>query len=164
MNAADIAAVIVAALLDPVHASQAYEVTGPEALTHDDIADRFTAVGAHRVQHVRIDDAYRAALTEVGTPGWAADAAVEMFTRGARGGHCAVVTDHIEQVTGHPPRPVDAWIADNADLLAADPGPDLLDKALADQRSPGPDSGGARPYPGGGYQLAIRRSLALWAV
>jgi NAD(P)H dehydrogenase (quinone) len=115
VDPADIAAVAAAALLDDAHAGRTYAVSGPEAISHDELAERFTAVLGRPVTHIRIDDdAFRSALTSAGLPGWTVDAFVEMNARGVRGGHFGEVSDDVPTVLGRPAAPVTSWIERNA--------------------------------------------------
>ena len=120
VDPADIADVAVAAIGDPAHAGKTYEVTGPEVIGYDDLAERFSRVLGRPVEHVRIDDdTFRLALTEAGLPAWTVDAFVEMYARGVRGGHFEQTSDDVERVLGRPPRSIDEWIeANRADFEA----------------------------------------------
>ncbi len=54
IDAADIGAVAVEALLDPAFASGERVLTGPEALSYDEVADRISAVAQRPVRHCRL--------------------------------------------------------------------------------------------------------------
>ena len=53
-DTADVADVATTALLDPAHASRILQLTGPEALTCDQLAAAFARVPGHPVEHARI--------------------------------------------------------------------------------------------------------------
>ena len=54
VDARDIAAVAVAVLVEPGHAGQVYEITGPEALSFVDVAQQLTATTGRPVKYVDI--------------------------------------------------------------------------------------------------------------
>lgn len=104
---ADVADAAVAVLRSPGdHAGTAYELTGPEALTLDEVAARAGAVlgRALRFQDETVEEAYasrRAAYP--GTPDWQLDAWVSTYTAIAEGSQAHVSGD-VEALTGHPAR------------------------------------------------------------
>jgi uncharacterized protein YbjT (DUF2867 family) len=114
VHPADIAAVAARALLDDAHANKAYSVTGPEALSGDEVAAEFSAVLGKPVQHIRIDDAaFKASLESFGLPQWTVDAYVEMSANGVRPGVFATVSQDVLAVTGNQPRTLASWIEEN---------------------------------------------------
>jgi (4-alkanoyl-5-oxo-2,5-dihydrofuran-3-yl)methyl phosphate reductase len=114
VDPADIAAVAVAAIADPAHAGKTYDVTGPEAISYDELAERFSRVLGRPIEHVRIDDdTFRLALTEAGLPAWTVDAFVEMYARGVRARHFEQTSDDVELVLSRPPHSIDEWIEAN---------------------------------------------------
>ena len=99
----DVADAAAAVLLDPrPHAGSAYTLTGPEALTLDEIADRLSAALNRRVTYERetVEEAY-ASRASYGAPQWQLDAWVSTYTSVAKG-EVAEVTDDIQRLTGHP--------------------------------------------------------------
>jgi uncharacterized protein YbjT (DUF2867 family) len=110
----DIAELAAVALLDDSTAGKVYEVTGPEAITHDELAERFTSILGKPVQHIAIDDdSFRGALGSAGLPGWVVDAFVEMNARTVRDGLAGTVSEDIPNVLGRPATSIDAWIEEN---------------------------------------------------
>ena len=99
----DVARVAAAMLLDPApHAGMSYDITGPEALTLDEVA---AVLSAHRGEAVTFHDesipeAY-ASRARWGAPDWQVDAWVSTYVAFARGELAAVSTD-VERVTGRP--------------------------------------------------------------
>jgi NAD(P)H dehydrogenase (quinone) len=112
----DIAEVCVGVLLDGTgqHNGQVLDVTGPEALTLDDVAERLTRWSGrpHRYVPESVEDGlvWRRRLegaTEEQVQAW-----LSWHLAIARG-EVAAVTDVVERVAGHPARPVeDAWGSD----------------------------------------------------
>lgn len=98
----DIADAAAAVLLDPApQAGATYSLTGPEALSLDDVAAVLTAELGRPVTYQRetIDEAY-ASRAGYGAPDWQVDAWVSTYTAIANG-EFATVTDDVRRVTGH---------------------------------------------------------------
>lgn len=104
---ADVAAVAAAVLRDPAaHAGAAYELSGPEALTMTEVAERAGRVLGRDLRFVDeiVEEAWesrRAAYPD--EPDWQLEAWVSTYTAIADGS-CAQVTDAVERVTGRPAR------------------------------------------------------------
>ncbi|MBO1751349.1 SDR family oxidoreductase [Actinotalea sp. BY-33] len=101
---ADVARVATTVLLDPRrHAGRTYDLTGPEALSLDEVAATITEVTGREVRYVpeTLAEAY-ASRSSYGAPDWQVDAWVSTYTAIAAG-EMAAVTDHVERVTGQPP-------------------------------------------------------------
>lgn len=97
---ADVADVAVAVLRDPAaHAGATYTLSGPEALTLTEIAER-TGV---RFEDETEEAAYAWRREQYGAEQWQLDAWVSTYTA-IRDGSVAEVTGDVERVTGHPPR------------------------------------------------------------
>ncbi len=99
----DIADAAVAVLLDPAaHAGATYTLTGPEALSLDDVAAILTAGLGRPVTYVRetVDEAY-SSRASYGAPRWQLDAWVSTYTAIANG-EVAAVSPDIPTLTGHP--------------------------------------------------------------
>lgn len=98
----DIADAAAAVLLDPdSHAGATYSLTGPQALTLDEVAAILTRELHRPVRYQRetIEEAY-ASRAHYGAPPWQVDAWVSTYTAIAVG-ELANVTDHIPTLTGH---------------------------------------------------------------
>lgn len=104
---ADVAAVAAAVLRDPgEHAGATYDLNGPEALTMAEVAARAGRVLGRdlRFEDETVEEAY--ASRRAGWPDaedWQLDAWVSTYTAIADGS-CDLVTDHVERITGRPPR------------------------------------------------------------
>jgi NAD(P)H dehydrogenase (quinone) len=106
---ADVADVAAEILRDSAaHAGITYELTGPEALTFDEIATRAGAVIGRTLSYARetVDEAY-ASRAHYGAEQWQLDAWVSTYAAIAEG-ETERVTDHVERVTGHPARTIEA--------------------------------------------------------
>jgi uncharacterized protein YbjT (DUF2867 family) len=117
VDAADIAAVAVAALTSPGHGGQTYALTGPSVLS---FASAVAIVARAAGRSVTFDGSaagYRAAQKGFGRPSAEVDAEVAAFAALAAMGD-STVSDDVEKVTGRPP--VDfAAFADAADAAGA---------------------------------------------
>ncbi|HWJ67700.1 MAG TPA: SDR family oxidoreductase [Nocardioides sp.] len=110
---ADIARSTVAVLTDPAaHAGLTWDLTGPEALSLDQVAAILTAhTGRTVTYHAEtVEEAYESRLRWP-APQWQYDAWVSTYTAIANG-ELAGVTDHVERLTGRAPTGLAAYLAD----------------------------------------------------
>ncbi len=107
----DIAAAAAASLADPAaHAGQQYELTGPEALTHTQVAELLTGHGySVRYQKVSVED-WVTASTAAGLPADYAGFLAGLLA-GIGAGHGANPTDAVERATGRAPSSLAAVLA-----------------------------------------------------
>ncbi|MFF5199048.1 NAD(P)H-binding protein [Micromonospora parva] len=107
IDARDIAAVAERALLDPGHAGQTYQISGPEALSLPRTAELLSAAASRPVTHrdVTIDEAV------AGSEGFERDLSALTFER-VRAGGFAEVTDTVEHVIGRPARTLQTFLRD----------------------------------------------------
>jgi uncharacterized protein YbjT (DUF2867 family) len=120
VDASDIAEVIAAALTEPLdrHAGRIHLVTGPAALSFDQVAETLSRVLGRTVRYRNLsDEQLKAGLLSAGQDEWQATALVELNTY-ARQGHASVVTDTVERITGRPPRSLDQWARDHASAFS----------------------------------------------
>jgi uncharacterized protein YbjT (DUF2867 family) len=119
----DIAAVAVEALTGTGHAGQVYEITGPEALTFDEVAAQLTQVSGRTFTYTPVSRAeFKATLQQWGLPdGVAGDLANEYGEIGD--GHPAFSTprDTVLRLTGKPGRSVRDFARDFAEALITPP-------------------------------------------
>ncbi|MBJ7520546.1 MAG: NmrA family NAD(P)-binding protein [Solirubrobacteraceae bacterium] len=111
IDAEDIAAVAAATLVDPAaHAGREYNLTGPEAITHAELAARISAATGREVRYV---DADRAAWIEgvqgAGVPADYAELLAGLFDV-IRDGHGSRPTGDVEAVLGRRARGVEAFV------------------------------------------------------
>ncbi|MCI0587479.1 MAG: SDR family oxidoreductase [Planctomycetes bacterium] len=96
----DIAAVAVKALTGPGHERKAYTLTGPEALTNDDLAGELTRALGRPIRHVRISPAdMRAGMLAEGMAEPIVDMLIDLERYYREDGASRVAND-IRQVTG----------------------------------------------------------------
>ena len=115
VDARDIADVAAIALTEDGHNNRTYDVTGPRAVTHAEIADAFAHALGHPVVFERVSsDAFVEAVAASGTPLWQAEGLAEDYEHYERHEAEEVSTD-VETVTGHLPRSVTTFVTDYAD-------------------------------------------------
>ncbi|ALE85705.1 NmrA family NAD(P)-binding protein [Pseudonocardia sp. HH130629-09] len=106
VDAADIAAVATALLLDPAPPEHDVVVTGPEALSYDDVCSIWTEVTGRAARHRRVD--VPAMADRLVADGMPADYAAVLA--GLDGliadGAQAATSDAVRRITGHDPRSV----------------------------------------------------------
>ena len=100
----DVARSATAVLRNPApHAGCAYDMTGPQALSLNDIARIIGEVWGKQVtyQDESLEEAY-ASRAHYGAPGWEVDAWVSTYTAIALG-ELDVISDSVQSLTGRPP-------------------------------------------------------------
>lgn len=109
---ADVARCAVEVLLAPeAHAGATHELTGPEALTFDEVAARIAAATGRPVRfHDETDEEAYASRARWDPAPWQADAWVSTYTA-VRSGALAGVTDDVRRLTGRDPLTLDDVLA-----------------------------------------------------
>jgi len=119
VHADDIAEVAVATLLAPAdHDGTGYTLTGPEALTFGDVADRIAKASGRPVVH---DDVATGAWVDRQRSAGVPDDYAQLLGRllaVVRDGGGATPADDVERVTGHAPRRFDDYAAEEEPLAA----------------------------------------------
>ncbi len=110
----DVAAVAAAALREPGHEDQAYELTGPQLLTVAEQVEILARVINRPLRYVDVpEEKVGEGMKKNGIPGPVADALVEVF-RDRRSGGRGLLSDTVEQVTRRPPKTFEEWCYENA--------------------------------------------------
>ena len=100
----DIAAVAVKALTEPNHKGKAYTLSGPEALTYDELADELSKVLRRPISHVSLSPSeLKNGMLAEGMPEQIADRMLDL-ERYFREDQASHITNDIKQVTGREPR------------------------------------------------------------
>ncbi len=100
----DCAAAAAAVLTQEGHEGQAYDITGPEALSAVDLVALAREIGGRDVELVSVDDAASTAgLRAAGLPDETAEL-VTSFGAATRGGFLANVSSAVADLTGHTPK------------------------------------------------------------
>ena len=122
----DIAAVAVTALATEGHEGQSYALSGPEALTYDEVADELSEAIGRVIRHVSLPAAdLRTGMLAEGMPAAIADRMLDL-ERYFLEDRASTVTDDVKRVTGRVPRRFADYVRDtvatgvwNADVASA---------------------------------------------
>jgi len=99
----DIAAVAAVVLSSNGHEGQTYEITGPEALSFEEVADHFSNALGRPVRYVRTSfEESRRRMMESGMEEWLASAVTQTY-RFMKDGGAKHVTDVVARLTGSEP-------------------------------------------------------------
>ncbi|WP_343671553.1 SDR family oxidoreductase [Chitinophaga sp.] len=113
----DIAAVAAIALSQPGHENKIYDLTGPEAITHAQIAQYLSEATGKKISFVDAPAAaMRPALIQAGFPEWQADGLLEDYAHYAKG-EAAIVSNVVYDLTGRPARNFGAFASDFASFF-----------------------------------------------
>src|SRR5262245_51143963 len=115
----DIAAVAVKALTEPGHERMAYVLTGPQALTYDEIAAKLWYVLGRTINHINLAPSdMKGGMLAAGTPEWYADMLLDL-ERYYREQEASLIAKDIKQVTGRDPIPFEKYAREAAPSLSA---------------------------------------------
>jgi len=110
----DVASVAAATLTHSEHENQSYELTGPEALTHAEMASEFSEVFARTVRYVDVSpETMLQTLFDLRMPAWQAAGVIEDYEHYRRG-EAAAVTSAVRDITHQPPTRFSQFAADYA--------------------------------------------------
>lgn len=113
----DIAEVAVAALTETGHEGKIYELTGPQALTHTEMAERLSTVLDRRIAFVDISpETMRETLLSVGFPVWQADGLLEDYAHYRRN-EAAAIAAGVKEAIGKEPRSFETFTHDYAPMF-----------------------------------------------
>jgi uncharacterized protein YbjT (DUF2867 family) len=114
VDARDVAAVAAQTLVSDGHANAAYTLTGPAAVSFQDVAASIGRAIGKDVQYVVCDHrAARDALAAAGTPGWLVDYMLGLYD-GFDKGAGELVTGDVRDIIGRDPVDLDVFTADHA--------------------------------------------------
>ncbi|WP_119068867.1 SDR family oxidoreductase [Aggregatilinea lenta] len=117
----DCARAAAAVLADGFTGRRTLDVTGPDALSGADLAALATSISGKPVAYVPLPpDVLRENLRQAGLP----DPVIEVivtFDESAAAGQLDVVTSAVEELTGHAPTPVAAFLAQHKEVLLGTP-------------------------------------------
>lgn len=110
----DIAVVAVAALTEPGHEGKAYEITGPQLLSYDDVAAVFSRVTGKPVKYQDIPTATaKQAMLGMGIPDWNCDGINELMDQ-MRADQYTMTTDVVSRVGHKAPTTLEQFVRENA--------------------------------------------------
>jgi uncharacterized protein YbjT (DUF2867 family) len=114
----DIAEVAVAALTEAGHEGKIYDLTGPQALTHAEMAERLSTAIDRQIAFVDTSsEAMHAFLLSAKFPVWQADGLVEEYAH-YRHNEAAAVTSGVRDAIGKDPRSFEAFAYDYATMFS----------------------------------------------
>jgi uncharacterized protein YbjT (DUF2867 family) len=110
----DIAAVAVIVLAATGHEGECYSLTGAEALTNEEVAEKISRVEGREITYIDLPPVeFKKAILSTGIQEWSADALVDL-QRLYREGKASLVTDDVERLTGRKPVTFDQFARDYA--------------------------------------------------
>lgn len=114
----DIAAAAGEALSSSGHEGNIYDLTGPESLSHDQIAEKLSAVVGRKIEFIDITPKeLKQTLLHVGFPEWQAEGLVEDYAH-YKLGEAAEVTSGVKDATGNEARNFDHFAKDYAPFFS----------------------------------------------
>jgi uncharacterized protein YbjT (DUF2867 family) len=117
VDARDVAAVAVRALTQDGHDRKIYDLTGPEAISHDAMADAIAHATGKPVAYVHLPPEYaKKQLLAGGMPRWLAEDMI-VLAASFREGYGAGVTHTVQEITGEKPRTFRQFAHDHASVF-----------------------------------------------
>jgi uncharacterized protein YbjT (DUF2867 family) len=114
----DIADVAVAALTETGHEGKIYDLTGPQALTHTEMAEYLAAAIGRPITFVDIaPEAMYEALLGIGFPVWQADGLIEDYAHYRRN-EAAAIASGVQDAIGKAPRSFEGFARDYATVFS----------------------------------------------
>jgi len=108
----DIAAVAVIVLAATGHEGKSYALTGGEALTNEQVAEKISRVAGRKISYVDLPAAQlKKAILSTGAPEWSANALIDL-QRLYREGRASLVEGDVERLTGRKPTTFDQFAHD----------------------------------------------------
>jgi uncharacterized protein YbjT (DUF2867 family) len=113
VDSRDISAVVASVLSTQGHEGKTYILTGPELLSSNEHAEKFSAALGKHVSFVSVPaEAFKNLLLSAGQPQWLAEGVIELFEN-----LDTYVTHTIAEVAKKEPIPFDQFIRDNLDAF-----------------------------------------------
>ena len=120
LDARDIAMVAGAVLTSEGHEGLVYDLTGPEALTFDQVAEELSRQQGRKISYCDVPDAaaYQAIVQGTGSS-WLAEGLISLYHQFRANGATAQVLGTVERLTGHAPRTLAAYLLEHAAAFRA---------------------------------------------
>ena len=110
----DVAAVAAAILTTPGHDRLVYDITGPELITYEGIAELLSSQVGRTIKFVDVpDDTVYQSMTDMGATPWFAHGIITLFHQFRANAGTAVVTGTVPRLTGKPARTLAAYLQEN---------------------------------------------------
>jgi uncharacterized protein YbjT (DUF2867 family) len=114
----DIAEVAARVLTTPGHEGKTYTLTGPQALSAEEMAAQLAGAIGERKRYVAVDEAaFAQSLQANGQPAWMAQALAQLFAQVVGAGAQAGVNDDAARLLGRPARNLGQFFQDFADVF-----------------------------------------------
>jgi uncharacterized protein YbjT (DUF2867 family) len=111
----DIGRSVVAVMGDDAHLGKRYALTGPESLSHGEVAAIFARALERPVQFIDVPEAaFIAGCVKAGMEESFASVLADVYVRFFGTGDADIVTDCVRDLTGTAPRSLEAWVRENA--------------------------------------------------
>ncbi|GAO45467.1 SDR family oxidoreductase [Flavihumibacter petaseus] len=108
----DVAAVATRALTEAGHENKIYNITGPHALTHEEMAGELSRVLGRTIRFIDVTpEQMESALRAAGFPEWQVGGLIEDYAHYARG-EATEVSDTVKRVTGRDVIPFSQFVLD----------------------------------------------------
>lgn len=115
----DVAAAAVKVLTEPGHMGKVYTLTGPEALSNEQIARLLTKALGREIRFVNLPpEQLKPAMLAAGVPEWTAAAVLDL-QRLYREGKAATMTDDVERILGRKPTSYADFLKDHKSAFQA---------------------------------------------
>ncbi len=116
----DIAAVAGTVLTSKGHEDLVYEITGPEALTYAQIAERLSSQLGRQISYVNVPDgAAHHSMVAMGMSPWLAEGMITLYHMFKANGPTAQPLETVERITGRAPRTLAAYLKENESAFKA---------------------------------------------
>ncbi len=113
----DVAAVMLKVLTEPGHENKSYDITGPELITMEEVASRFSSALGREYKYLDLPlDAFKGALQKAGFNEWRVNA-VACELNSIANGSLDHTTDTVKELLGREANSIDKFISDHADLF-----------------------------------------------
>jgi uncharacterized protein YbjT (DUF2867 family) len=120
VDARDVAAVAAAVLTEPGHEGCTYELTGPDARTHAELAEALSSTAGRKITFEDLPPkVYADELAAAGWPPISIEGMDKLFAE-MRAGGAAVLTDDVKRVTGRAPLSIRDFGRDHAQLFSCE--------------------------------------------
>lgn len=114
IDARDIAACAARLLTGAGHSGEGIGITGPEALDHNEVAQKLSAATGKKIEYVNVDpEDFKVSLKEAGLPADYIEV-LSAIAAGLREGQAATVTDSVEALLGRKAISFDQYAKDYA--------------------------------------------------
>lgn len=112
IDARDIAAVAARLLVDDSVANRDFDLTGPESVTHDEVASAIAKTTGKKVVYEEVSpDDFKKGLIKAGLPEGYSNFLVMIFGF-LREGYASAITPHVQNLLGRTPRGLDTYVQD----------------------------------------------------